>query len=279
MTAQREAMEYDVVIVGAGPAGLATAIRLKQLAAEAGAEVSVCVLEKGSEPGAHILSGAVMDPRAITELVPDWKARGRAARHAGHRATAFLFLLETRSKAIRTRTGCCRSCFQNDGNYVISLGNVGTLAGDGRPKRWASRSSPASPRAEVLYDDDGAVRGVATGNMGVGKDGEPHDDFQLGHGAARQVHDLRRRRARPSRQAGDREVQPRRRPRPAELGPSASRSCGRSPPTRPQPGLVLHTRRLAARPTTPTAAASCTTSKATRSRSASSSASTTRTRT
>jgi electron-transferring-flavoprotein dehydrogenase len=172
----RESMDYDVVIVGGGPGGLATAIRLKQLAAEKGAELSVVVLEKGSEPGAHILSGAVMDPRALTELIPDWKALG-APLNQPVTADEVLFLSET--GATRTPDFLVPECFHNDGNYVISLGNV---------TRWLATQAealgveifPGFAAAEVLYNDNGSVRGVATGNMGIGKDGEPTDNFQLG---------------------------------------------------------------------------------------------------
>ena len=172
----REAMDYDVVIVGGGPAGLATAIRLKQLAAEKGAEVNVVVLEKGSEPGAHILSGAVMDPIAITELFPDWKERG-APLNQPVTGDDILFLSETGST--RTPDWLVPQCFHNHGNFVISLGTLTKWLGE-QAETLGVEIFPGFTAAEVLYDEQGRVRGVATGNLGVGKDGQPHDAFQLG---------------------------------------------------------------------------------------------------
>ena len=172
----RDAMEYDVVIVGAGPAGLAAAIRIKQLAEAQARELSVVVIEKGSEPGAHILSGAVMDPVAMVELFPDWKERG-APLNQPVTADEVLFLTET--GATKTPQALIPDCFHNHGNYVISLGSVVRWMGE-QAEALGVEIFPGFTAAEVLYHDDGSVKGIATGNQGVGKDGEPSDSFQIG---------------------------------------------------------------------------------------------------
>ncbi|HEX5318197.1 MAG TPA: electron transfer flavoprotein-ubiquinone oxidoreductase [Stellaceae bacterium] len=166
-------MEYDVVVVGAGPAGLAAAIRLKQLAAEAGSELAVCVVEKGSEVGAHILSGAVFETRALDELIPDWRERGAPLDTP---ATDDNFLYLTRRRAYRLPTP---PQMHNRGNYIISLGNLCRWLA-GQAEELGVEIYPGFAAAEVLYDGEGRVSGVATGDMGIGKDGEPTANFARG---------------------------------------------------------------------------------------------------
>ncbi|HKQ24161.1 MAG TPA: electron transfer flavoprotein-ubiquinone oxidoreductase [Burkholderiales bacterium] len=169
-------MQYDVVIVGAGPAGLAAAIRLKQLSAERGNEVSVCVIEKSSEVGAHILSGAVMDPRAIAELFPDWQEKD-APLNTPVSEDRFVFLTE--GSSLKVPNWMLPACFRNHGNYVISLANLCRWLGQ-QAESLGVEIFPGFAAAEVLYEDHGAVRGVASGDMGVNRKGEKTDAYQPG---------------------------------------------------------------------------------------------------
>ena len=169
----RESMEFDVVIVGAGPAGLSAAIRLRQLAGEQEREVSVCVVEKGSEVGAHILSGAVLEPRALNELIPDWKDKG-APLTTPVDADRFLFLTEKKSLRLPTPPQ-----MNNHGNFVISLGALCRWLAE-QAEELGAEIYPGFAASEVLYHDDGRVKGIATGDMGRGPDGEPTDRFEPG---------------------------------------------------------------------------------------------------
>jgi electron-transferring-flavoprotein dehydrogenase len=169
----RESMQFDVVIVGGGPSGLSAAIRLKQLAAERGRDVGVCVVEKGAEIGAHILSGAVIETRALDELIPDWRDRGAPLNTP---ATEDHFLFLTEKKAYRLPTP---PQMHNHGNYVVSLGNVCRWLGQ-QAEELGVEIYPGFAAAEVLYDGSGRVVGVATGDMGVGRDGKPTENYQPG---------------------------------------------------------------------------------------------------
>jgi electron-transferring-flavoprotein dehydrogenase len=174
---ERESMPYDVVIVGAGPAGLSAAIRLKQLAAERGAEISVCVLEKGSEVGAHILSGAVVDPRSLDELIPDWRDMGCPM--AETPVTDNQHWVLTKKRRFTLPEFISPGFMHNKGTYTGSLGSLCRWLGS-QAEELGVEIFPGFAAAEILYSDDGKVKGVATGDMGVARDGERKPDYQPG---------------------------------------------------------------------------------------------------
>jgi len=174
---ERESMEFDVVIVGAGPAGLSTACKLMQLANEKDQELMVCVVEKGSEVGAHILSGAVFEPRAMNELFPDWKEKGAPLKTEV--TEDHIYLLKDEASAKRLPNGITPKTMQNHGNYIVSMGNVCRWLAE-QAEQLGVEVFPGFAAAEVIYNDDGSVGGVITGDMGVGADGQPKDGYMPG---------------------------------------------------------------------------------------------------
>lgn len=174
---ERESMEFDVVIVGAGPAGLSTACKLMQLAREKDQELMVCVVEKGSEVGAHVLSGAVFEPRALNELFPDWKEQGAPLKTAV--TEDHIYLLNDASSAKKLPNAMTPKTMHNQGNYIVSMGNVCRWLAE-QAEQLGVEVFPGFAAADVLYNDDGSVGGVITGDMGVGADGEHKGGYMPG---------------------------------------------------------------------------------------------------
>ncbi|MEM8594091.1 MAG: electron transfer flavoprotein-ubiquinone oxidoreductase [Pseudomonadota bacterium] len=174
---ERESMEFDVVIVGAGPSGLAAACRIRQLSAETGNDISVCVVEKGAEVGAHILAGTIMEPRAMNELFPDWKEKGAPLNTPVTEDE--IYYLTSATKGIKVPSFAMPKTMHNHGNYIVSLGNV---------CRWLAEQAeslgadiyPGFPAADIIYNDDGSVGGIITQDMGVAEDGSEKDTYMLG---------------------------------------------------------------------------------------------------
>ncbi|MBL4815221.1 MAG: NAD(P)/FAD-dependent oxidoreductase, partial [Shewanella sp.] len=174
---ERESMEFDVVIVGAGPAGLATACRLMQISHDSGNELTVCVVEKGSEVGAHILSGAVFEPKVLGELFSDWKEKG-APLHT-QVTDDEIYMLSSDQNARLMPNALVPKTMHNDGNYIISVGNLSRWLAE-RAEELGVEIFPGFPASELLFNEDSSVKGIIIGDMGVGADGQPKDSYEPG---------------------------------------------------------------------------------------------------
>ena len=174
---ERESMEFDVLIVGGGPAGLSAACRVMQMAQEAEQELTVCVVEKGSEIGAHIMAGTVFEPTALNELFPDWKEKGAPLNTPVTRDD--IFLLKNQEGATKIPNAFVPKNMHNHGNYIISLGNLCRWLAE-QAEGMGAEIYPGFAAAEILYNEDGSVKGIATGDMGIAADGSQKDSYMPG---------------------------------------------------------------------------------------------------
>ena len=193
---ERESMEFDVVIVGAGPSGLSTACKLMQLAQEKEQELMVCVVEKGSEVGAHILSGAVFEPRAMDELFPDWKEKGAPLNTQV--TEDHIYLLKDEQKATKLPNALTPKTMHNEGNYIVSMGNVCRWLAE-QAEQLGVEVFPGFAASELIVNDDGSIGGVITGDMGISEKWRTQRLLHAGYGIACQIHSVCRRLSRPLR--------------------------------------------------------------------------------
>lgn len=182
---ERESMEFDVLIVGAGPAGLATACRLMQISKDADKEISICVVEKGSEVGAHILSGAVFEPDVLDELFDDWRTSDAPLTTQVTSDEIYLLGSDTQSRLMSNTL--VPKTMHNNGNYIISVGNLCRWLA-GRAEAMGVEIFPGFAASEILFNEDNSVKGILIGDMGVGEDGQPKRQLHAGYGVTCQVH-------------------------------------------------------------------------------------------